>query len=179
MTWTWEPIICFLAKLNLSWRFRSDWMCNYRKDIKRHWEWMESEKNYAVSQMWIVVISKIVQCNDAAMHVYLRLPNVKYSLAQGDQSRAQILFLWTALCKLLACSFWHSWHNPTGFPLGWKVPTPLFSWHLITVKFSKIRFVCAVHVFTSVTQCIGSILSWVSFREGNRPNIVGQTLSVA
>ena len=41
-------------------------------------------------------------------------------------------------------------------------PTPLMAF-----DHSKIELVCAVHVFTSVAQCIGSILSWVSFRESS------------
>ena len=96
---------------------------------------------------------------------------MSHSLAQGDQSRSQVLFLWTALRKLLACSFWGFWDSITSIAqvsIRWKVSNPLHSWHLITVKSNYSRtIVCAVHIFTSVAQCIGSILSWVSFRESS------------
>lgn len=96
---------------------------------------------------------------------------MSHSLAQGDQSRSQVLFLWTALRKLLACSFWGFWDSITSIAqvsIRWKVSNQLHSWHLITVKSNYSRTtVCAVHIFTSVAQCIGSILSWVSFRESS------------
>lgn len=109
-----------------------------------------------------------MQCNDTAMHVYLRLSNANIAWHRETKAGPKFSFcgLRCASSSRAAFEAFEIASHPysTGFPFEMESlqPTPLMAF-----DHSKIELVCAVHVFTSVAQCIGSILSWVSFSESS------------